>query len=95
MITVTVPRPTKPMEFIGENMEVTESKPDMVNHPSHYTKGGIECLEGIKASMNAEAYKGYLKGNLIKYIWRYEDKGGKEDLQKAMKYLEWLIEAAG
>jgi hypothetical protein len=63
---------------------------DKIN-PSHYTNGNIECIDGIKASMPAEQYKGYLKGNIIKYIWRYENKGGVEDLKKAEWYIERLI----
>lgn len=70
------------------------SKPaaDAVNHPSHYKIGGVECIQAIKASMTEEAYKGFLKGNIIKYIWRYEIKGKPiEDLKKARVYLNWLI----
>ncbi len=62
-----------------------------IDHPIHYTQGGIECIEAIKASMTLVEYKGYLKGNILKYIWRYRDKGGIEDLKKARKYLDWLI----
>ena len=65
---------------------------EAVNHPPHYTKGGIECIEAIKASMTKEAYKGYLKGNVLKYIWRYEDKGKSvEDLKKAQVYIGFLL----
>ena len=67
---------------------------DAVNHPQHYTKGGIECIDAIKASMTTEAFAGYCKGNVMKYIFRYEDKGGVEDLDKALVYLIWLIGAA-
>lgn len=70
----------------------TVEQADPVNHPSHYTSGGIECIEAIKASMTAEAYKGFLKGNVMKYLWRYENKGKPvEDLKKAQTYLDWLI----
>lgn len=65
---------------------------DVVNHPSHYTQGGIECIEAIKASMSKEAFEGYLKGNAIKYLWRYRLKGkAQEDLQKADWYLKRLL----
>jgi hypothetical protein len=63
---------------------------DAVN-PAHYQKGGVECIEAIEASMTTEAFKGFLKGNCIKYLYRYEDKNGLEDLQKAQWYLERLI----
>jgi hypothetical protein len=63
---------------------------DFVNHPPHY-QGSIECIDAIEASMSAEAFKGSLKANVIKYVWRYEGKGGLESLQKAQWYLNRLI----
>ena len=66
------------------------SKPDNVNHPKHYLKGGLECIQVIKAQLTPEQYEGYLYGNVIKYMWRWQDKNGLEDLRKAAKYLEWL-----
>ena len=64
---------------------------DPVNRPQHYTSGAIECIEAIEASMSAEAFKGFLKGNIQKYVWRYEAKGGVQSLQKAQWYLSRLI----
>jgi hypothetical protein len=65
---------------------------DVVNSPPHYKSGGIEAIEGIEASMEPEAYAGYLKGNIMKYMWRYERKGKPiEDLKKARWYLDRLI----
>jgi len=67
---------------------------DVVNSPPHYKTGGIEAIEGIEASMGPEAYAGYLKGNIMKYMWRYERKGKPvEDLKKAQWYLGRLIAA--
>lgn len=60
--------------------------------PEHY-KGEIECIEAIKASMSSQQFKGYLKGNIMKYLWRYDRKNGLEDLQKADIYLQWLIKS--
>ena len=65
---------------------------DPVNSPSHYAQGGIESIEAIQASMSSEAFKGFLKGNCQKYLWRYEHKNGKEDLLKCQWYLNKLIE---
>lgn len=66
---------------------------DVVNSPSHYKSGGIEAIEGIEASMGPEAFAGYLKGNIMKYMWRYERKGKPvEDLKKARWYLDRLIQ---
>jgi hypothetical protein len=59
--------------------------------PSHYSFGGIEAIEAMEASMTPEAFRGFLKGNSQKYLWRYEMKNGLEDLQKAKWYLEQLI----
>ena len=48
---------------------------DPVN-PNHYKRGDIECIDAMKASMSDEAFKGALKANIIKYVWRYEMKKG-------------------
>ena len=64
---------------------------DPIN-PSHYTSGTIEAIEAIDASMSPEAFKGFLKGNILKYIWRYERKNGAEDLRKAQWYLNCLAD---
>jgi len=67
---------------------------DPVNHPSHYklNEHGIECIDAIEASMSKEEFQGYLKGNVLKYLWRYKYKGKPvEDLQKANTYLNMLI----
>ena len=71
---------------------IEKEVPDAVNHPSHYTGSGIECIEAIKASMTTDALAGYLKGNVQKYLWRYEKKVNPvEDLKKARWYLDYLI----
>lgn len=66
---------------------------DNVNHPSHYTQGGIECLDAIEASMPAEGFQDYCQGNILKYIWRYRFKNGVEDLKKAQFYLDRMIKS--
>jgi len=66
---------------------------DNVNSPAHYTFGDIECIDAIKASMDHKDFCGFLKGNVLKYMWRYEMKNNPvEDLQKARWYLDKLIE---
>ena len=77
------------MEKMGLNVS-----DDPVNHPSHYTQGSIECIDAIEASMTKEEACGYLKGCVMKYVWRYRHKGGVEDLEKARWYLDRLIEKA-
>ena len=65
-------------------------KNDMVNHPPHYNKAGIECIDAIGA-MTGEGFRPYLQGNIMKYLWRYRYKNGIEDLRKAEWYLTKLI----
>ena len=66
-----------------------------VTNPAHYTAGSIECFDAIKASMTKEQFEGYCKGNVLKYVWRYERKNGLEDLEKAEWYLDKLIKSVG
>lgn len=68
-------------------------KKDDINHPDHYTAGGIETIDIIKAKMSKEEFLGFLKGNVIKYITRSGQKGTDEtkDLKKAQFYLDLLI----
>ncbi len=66
---------------------------DDVRAPEHYCKGGVECIDAIKSSMGTAEFRGYCKGNVLKYVWRYEDKGGVESLEKALVYLHWLIDS--
>jgi hypothetical protein len=63
----------------------------MVNHPAHYNKTGIECIEAIKAMLGS-GFKYYLQGNIMKYLWRYRYKDGVQDLKKAQWYLTELID---
>lgn len=65
---------------------------DMVNHPSHYTQGGIECIDAIKAAtVGKTGIEAVCVANVVKYLWRYEEKNGLEDVKKARWYLERLI----
>ena len=70
-------------ELIGMTQD---NKEDNINNPAHYTQG-IECIDYITShKMN------FLEGNVVKYITRYKDKNGVEDLKKCKWYLEKLIE---
>ena len=82
-----------PVLLNEETGEVTPLHVDVVNSPPHYKTGGIEAIEGIEASMGPEAFAGYLKGSVTKYLWRYEKKGKPlEDLKKARWFLDRLIQ---
>ena len=66
--------------------------PDMVDNPPHYNNGGIECIEAIEAMLNRDEYIGYLRGNALKYMWRFRYKSKPfEDLRKARWYEERLM----
>ena len=66
-------------------------KEDNVNKPFHYRQSSVECIDAILSATH-EMREGYLQGNVMKYVWRYDYKGGLEDLQKAEWYLKKLIE---
>ena len=69
------------------------SKHDNVNCPKHYCKGGVESIEFVKAAVsNLSGFEAVCVANIIKYMWRYKEKNGLEDVMKAGKYLEWLQE---
>lgn len=65
---------------------------DKVNHPEHYTQGDVECIEAIEAALTPEEFIGYLRGSIMKYIWRCRDKNGHEDVEKCGFYRDLLAE---
>lgn len=65
---------------------------DSVNNPSHYNNGKIECIDAIEsATVNKKGIEAVCVANIIKYLWRYEDKNGVEDVEKAGWYYLRLI----
>ena len=64
---------------------------DNVNHPAHYNAGKIEVSALQEDQLSPEEYRGYIKGQVIKYITRERHKNGLEDLKKARWYLDRLI----
>ena len=65
---------------------------DNVNHPNHYNSYSREVIDTLQGSMTPDEFKGYLKGNIMKYVTRYQFKNGVEDLKKAKWYIEKLTE---
>lgn len=66
---------------------------DMVNHPQHYTTGGIEAIDVIQCKLTEEGFFGYCVANAMKYLMRCSYKGKKqEDIRKASWYLQRLVE---
>ena len=69
----------------------TNQKEDRIN-PSHYKQGKVECIDAIEAAtINLAGSDAICTANAIKYMWRWKDKGGVEDLKKAVWYIERII----
>ena len=67
-----------------------DMKPDPVNHPSHYTSGcGFECIEMMEMVFGKEAVHDFCTLNAFKYLWRYRQNGGADDIGEAKWYLEY------
>ena len=78
-------------EDLGVMVDVVWEDP--VNHPPHYTTGGIETVDVIRAKMSSDRFQGYLMGNVLKYLLRCEYKNKRvEDIKKAQFYLNALVE---
>ena len=90
-----IPAGFKPDEYVVRNGVKTWTKESCpVESPDHYNTGAIEAIVAISASMDSEQFFGYLKGNVMKYLWRYDYKDNPvEDLRKADWYLNRLIDA--
>ena len=88
--------PTKKHEgyenFMKRRLRETEQRPDIVNHPPHYNQGDIECIDAIHAALGTEGFLAYCRGNILKYNWRADHKGGIDDLEKSRWYLNKLID---
>lgn len=90
----------KPDVTLGDIIRSSEefSKVDLsqVVKVPHYNQGGIECIDALRSAMTPEELKGFLKGNIIKYLWRVNHKGNpKLDAEKARWYLDQLIGELG
>jgi hypothetical protein len=63
-----------------------------VNHPKHYSGTKVECIDAIESAIsNKNGIEGFYVGQIIKYIWRFDQKNEIEDLEKARWYLNRLI----
>jgi hypothetical protein len=62
-------------------------------NPQHYRNGEVECIDALKAAtVNKTGIEAVCTANVIKYLWRYEAKGGLEDIRKARWYIDRLIQ---
>lgn len=73
---------------------IDHTKPfDNIN-PHHYRKGKIECIDAIESATTGKTgFEGALVANIIKYLWRYEEKNGLEDVKKTQWYINKLVQA--
>lgn len=82
------------VDFCQYCLKVKDSDP--IKKPSHYMHGGLETKQIIKALLTPEEYRGYCKGNIIKYMDRAPYKGQTEqDYGKRKEYFDWLTEVEG
>ena len=64
---------------------------DNIN-PNHYQQGGVECIDALEAAtVNLKGIEAVCTANAIKYLWRWKEKNGKEDLNKAIWYINRLL----
>lgn len=74
--------------------DATEKAPptafDNVERPKHYLQGNLEVIDILEDQLTEEEFRGFLRGNIIKYNLRYRTKNGVEDLKKANWYLDRL-----
>ena len=76
---------------INRQLRQSKKEGDDVSSPFHYNSGNIECIDAIKAASSKEEFEGYLRANVLKYIWRFRYKDNIKDLRKAKWYLDRLI----
>jgi hypothetical protein len=68
----------------------------VINSPAHYNKNGaIECIDAIKEALGDEGFLSYLHGNILKYAWRFDQKGGDQDLRKLIWYANRYLKESG
>lgn len=89
------PSCSKQYNAVDGTCELCTSENDSVEHPSHYTQGGIECIDAIASAVTGlTGMEAVCTGHIIRYIWRWKNKNGVEDLRKCRYYLLRLIEEA-
>jgi hypothetical protein len=84
--TVTVVSSNTPINPPPPPMPTPTPEKDTVNSPEHYRVGGIEVIDYIKAKLTPEEFRGYLKGNVLKYTSRA---GHKDDAAQDIGKLVW------
>ena len=66
-----------------------EEKKEMVNHPSHYNQGGMECIDGLIGAFGKKEVATFCKINAMKYIWRL---GHKDEEAQEIGKIKWYLD---
>lgn len=66
-----------------------EDKKEMVNHPSHYNQGGMECIDGLIGAFGKKEVATFCKINAMKYIWRL---GHKDEEAQEIGKIKWYLD---
>ena len=75
-----------------QRTEALAKQQDIVNNPSHYTQGKVECIDAIESAVTGlMGFEAVCTGHIIRYIWRWKFKNGLLDLKKCRYYLDKLI----
>lgn len=85
------PKPNQVYE-LPPGVDIKDVVTNNVHSPDHYTVGGIEAIDYIHAKLGEEGFRAYCMGNVLKYVSRWQEKNGIEDLNKAHVYLKWAID---
>lgn len=81
------------LDWLLEEHKEKETKTiDSINHPQHYEINGIECIDVLLATQGKEAVKNFCICNAIKYLYRWKNKNGAEDIKKAKWYINKFLE---
>ena len=86
---------TAPLQMLNEDHEICERYEDSIEHPKRYIHNGVECFDMLEAMLSRREVIGFYKGCILKYLWRENDKGGMNDLQKAEQYSKRLNQFYG
>lgn len=79
-------------DLVKSNFLLVTDFSDNVNHPSHYTQGGIECIDAMESAYGTEAVIMFCMCNAFKYQWRFNKKNGREDILKCQWYQNKMVE---
>lgn len=82
----------EPITTTSDNAPILSEKTDNVNHPAHYETGRFECFDVMIETQGKEAVLNFCVCNAFKYIYRFRNKGGDEDIKKANWYLSKYLE---